>query len=78
MGLKDCRGPGGECCTSEICTTCEHLVNREGFCAQHERVPIASRLLWSLVYEVSCIELNNCRPSHGLLDIDIPPSLINL
>ncbi|KAG0136113.1 hypothetical protein HOY82DRAFT_479317 [Tuber indicum] len=78
MGSKDCRRPGGEPCISDICITCEHLVSRERLRVQHEGVPIAGRLLGSLVFEVFCTELHNCRPSHRLFDSNIPLSVVNL
>ncbi|PWW80509.1 hypothetical protein C7212DRAFT_165221, partial [Tuber magnatum] len=76
-GLKGCRRPRIERRTPEICITCKHLVRRQRLHTQHERIPIASRLLWSLVYKVSCAELHNCRPSHRLLDGDISLPLLN-
>ncbi|KAG0132719.1 hypothetical protein HOY82DRAFT_501942 [Tuber indicum] len=78
MGLKDFRGPTGERRTSDIYITCKHLVSRERLRAEYKRVPVAGRLLGSLVYKVPCVELHNCRPGHGLMDCNVPPSLTNL
>ncbi|KAG0638238.1 hypothetical protein HOY80DRAFT_888219, partial [Tuber brumale] len=77
-GVKDYRRPGGERRTSDIFITCEHLVSHERLHALYEHGPIASRLLGSLVYEAPGVELNNCRPGHGLMDRNLPPSLVDV
>ncbi|KAG0634144.1 hypothetical protein HOY80DRAFT_895434, partial [Tuber brumale] len=77
-GLKDYRRPRGERRTSDIFITCEHLVSHKRLRALYERGPNASRLLGSLVYEAPGVGLNNCRPGHGLMDRNVPPSLIDV
>ncbi|KAG0137688.1 hypothetical protein HOY82DRAFT_477349, partial [Tuber indicum] len=75
---KDCRRPRGERRTSHIWITCENLVNRERLGAQYEPVPITSRFLGSLIFEVLCVELHNRCPGHGMMDFNMPSSLVNL
>ncbi|KAG0632619.1 hypothetical protein HOY80DRAFT_897358, partial [Tuber brumale] len=77
-GLKDHRRPGGERSPADILITGEHLVSNERPSALYECGPIAGRLLGSLVFEAPGAELNNCRPGHGLIDCNMPSSLVDL
>ncbi|KAG0632920.1 hypothetical protein HOY80DRAFT_897359, partial [Tuber brumale] len=74
---KDHRRPRGERSTSDVFMTCEHLVSHETLSAVYESGPIASWILGSLVYEAPFVELNNRRPGHGLMDRNVPPSLVD-
>ncbi|KAG0644705.1 hypothetical protein HOY80DRAFT_898105, partial [Tuber brumale] len=76
-GSKDYRRPRGERSTADIFITCEHLVSNERFSEPYECGPIASRLLRSLVFEAPGVELNNCRPGHGVIDCNVSSSLVD-
>ncbi|KAG0644338.1 hypothetical protein HOY80DRAFT_878702, partial [Tuber brumale] len=76
-GLKDYSRPGGERSPADIFITCEHLVSDERLSALYEHGPIASRLLGSLVFEAPGVELNNCRPGHGVMDFNVTSSLVD-
>ncbi|KAG0123902.1 hypothetical protein HOY82DRAFT_526873 [Tuber indicum] len=78
MCSKEGRGTRGERRTSDICITCEKLVSRERLRAQYEPVPITSRFLGLRIYEVLCVEMHNRCPGHGMMDFNMPSSLVNL